>query len=445
MRRIASTVLPFLTLLLAVTSSGQAQTRREKILDDRSKVVAEGFWIYNDLPEGLAQAKKSGLPLLVALRCLPCEECVKLDEELIERHPEVGPLLAKFVRVRLVATNNLDLSLFQFDTDQSFAVFFLNAQGTIYGRFGTRSDQIQWADDVSIEGLARAMEGALELHANYPANRDQLAPKRGPRPEFAVPEDYPLWKGKYSARLNYEGNVERSCIHCHMIGDAARQLARDRDGQLPDELLFPYPHPRALGLVLDPRERSRVVRTEPDSPAFHAGLTAGDDLLTLGGQPLLSIADVQWVLHRTSGAGGPVRAEIRRDGVVREVEWNLPPGWRQRDDIAWRASSWALRRMALGGLYLKQLDEDRRKELNLPSDRQGLYVEHVGLYAPHDQAHKAGFQKGDLLVSFDGKSDFLRETDLIAYALNQIPVERSVTVQVLRGGEPRELRLKMVR
>ncbi|MFM8222497.1 MAG: thioredoxin family protein, partial [Planctomycetaceae bacterium] len=73
-----------------------AQTRREKILADRAKVEAEGFWIYNDLEAGRAQASEAGQPLLVVLRCLPCEQCVKLDEELIEQHPEVAPLLRKY-------------------------------------------------------------------------------------------------------------------------------------------------------------------------------------------------------------------------------------------------------------------------------------------------------------------------------------------------------------
>jgi len=87
-----------------------AQTRREKILADREKVQAEGFWIYNDLEAGRAKARETGEPLLVVLRCLPCEQCVKLDEELIEQHPEVAPLLRKYTRVRLVTANHLDLT-----------------------------------------------------------------------------------------------------------------------------------------------------------------------------------------------------------------------------------------------------------------------------------------------------------------------------------------------
>src|SRR5438045_621931 len=137
-----------------------AQTREEKVRGDKAKVEADGFWIYNDLARGYSEAKKTGQPLLVALRCIPCEQCVKLDEDLVEKDERIKPLLEKFVRVRLISANGLDLSLFQFDTDQSFAVFMLNADGTIYGRFGTRSDQTHWANDVSITGLAKALEGA---------------------------------------------------------------------------------------------------------------------------------------------------------------------------------------------------------------------------------------------------------------------------------------------
>jgi hypothetical protein len=419
-------------------------TRQQKVLADRDKVLAEGFWIYNDLDRGLAEARQTGKPLLVALRCLPCEECVKLDEELIEQHAEVRPLLEQFVRVRLVAANNLNLKLFQFDTDQSFAVFFLNADGTLYGRFGTRSDQIQWADDVSIEGLARAMEGALELHRLPPAERGDLAAKRGPAPEFPTPHEVPRFRDKYGPRLNYEGNVVQSCIHCHMIGDAQRQAARDRDGTLPETLLFPQPHPRSIGLILDPQTRGTIRRVEAETPASRAGLQPGDELRRLNNQPVLSMADVQWVLHSIAPEGGQVQVALQRQGQPLEVTLALPLHWRRADDIAWRASSWELRRMALGGLYFKELDDDQRTKWGLPTDRTGLYLQHAGKYPPHDQGHQAGFVEGDLLLRFDGQT-YTRETDLLRYALNEVPVGQQVDVEIERKGTVKKFRLEMRR
>jgi len=132
--------------------------------------------------EGFAQAKQNGKPLLVVLRCIPCEECVKLDDDLINKDKRVSPLLHKFVCVRIVSANGLDLSLFQFDTDQSFAVFLFNADGTLYGRFGTRSHRTIWADDVSVEGLARALEGRWPCMSSTPETKPRWTPKKARLP-----------------------------------------------------------------------------------------------------------------------------------------------------------------------------------------------------------------------------------------------------------------------
>ena len=425
-------------LMLSATARAQnpvAKTREEKVRGDKAKVEADGFWIYNDLNRGFEEAKKTGQPLVVVLRCIPCEQCVKLDDDLVDKDERLRPLLEKFVRVRLISANGLDLSLFQYDTDQSFAVFLLNADRTIYGRFGTRSDQRNWTDDVSIAGLAKALEGALALHQAYPANRAQLAGKLGPAPDFPAPEQYPRLAGKYGSQLDYSGNVVQSCIHCHQIGDAQRQFYREKEGALPERVLFPYPHPKAIGLILDPQECATVLQVDSGSLAELAGFRPGDILQTLNGQPLLSLADVQWVLQQVPATGGSVAAAVVGPNHSRNVTLNLPAGWRKRDDIAWRVSSWELRRMGLGAMFLKPLSPGQRAERNVPENSMALHVEHVGQFAPHDMAKKAGVLKDDILISFNGRTDFLRETDLLAYALNDIPVGTKVPAVFLRNGE----------
>lgn len=431
--------------LWMVAEAVRGQTREQKVRSDKAKVEADGFWIYNDLALGMTEAKRTNQPLIVVLRCIPCEECVKLDDELVDQNETLRPLLEKFVRVRLISTNGLDLSLFQYDTDQSFAVFLLNADGTIYGRFGTRSDQRSWADDVSIEGLARALEGALALHARFPAVRDSLAGKRGPAPEFPVPEKFPLLSGKYGPKLDYEGNVVRSCIHCHQIGDAQREYYRSTSGTIPEQVLFPYPHPKSLGLILDPRERASVRRVIEGSLAAQAGFQVNDTLLSLQGQPLLSIADMQWVLHHTPAEGGAVRVRLRRGEQTKELTWNLPAGWRRQDDIAWRASSWGLRRFAFGGMYLKPLTDEQRTAARLAPDAFGLYVQHVGQFAPHDGAKRAGVRSGDVLIRFADRSDLPRETDLLAYALETVTPGMTIPITILRNGEPLDLKIPTAR
>jgi serine protease Do len=367
---IRSILFVFLACLYG-TGVAVAQTREEKVRNDRKKVEAIGLWIYNDLAKGFAEAKKNGKPMLVVFRCIPCEECVKLDDDLIDNDRRVRPLLDQFVCVRIVSANGLDLSLFQFDTDQSFSVFLLNADGTIYGRFGTRSHRTLWTDDVSVEGLARSLEGALALHAQYPKNRAALTAKKGPAPSFAAPELYPLLKTKYSSQLDYTGNVVKSCIHCHQVGDAQRQWYRDQGGPFPEKVLFPYPHPKSLGLILDPKERASVLRVEKESPAERAGFQQGDTILTLEGQPLLSIADFQWVLQQADPEGASLRAEVRRGDRNVGVTLRLPKGWRQREDLSWRVSSWGFRRMVTGGMLLKAAPEEQRRKLGLQPARYG--------------------------------------------------------------------------
>lgn len=432
-------------LVLAGLTEAWAQTnpREQKVRADKQKVESEGFWIYNDLPRAIAEARRTSKPILVVLRCIPCEECVKLDDNLVDQDPVIRPLLEKFVCVRVVSTNGLDLSTFQYDTDQSFAAFMLNADGTIYGRFGTRSHRTEWLGDVSLTGLAEALRAGLELHQAYPANKASLAGKRGPRPEFPSPERYPSLSGKYTAALNYQGNVVQSCIHCHQIGDAQRDYYRSRGAPIPETILFPYPHPKSIGLVMDPNTRATVQSVAAGSWAESAGFRAGDQIRTLNDQPLVSLADIQWVLHRTPPEGGRVVAQVERDGATSELVLQLPEGWRRAGDISWRVSSWGLRRMTTGGLMLSEATDDERARLQIPAGQMALVVKMVGQYGPHAAARKAGFQVGDVVVAFDGRTDLMREADVFLWGASRRRAGEQVPVVVLRNGQRQNLMLPM--
>lgn len=436
--------LPCLLTLLTMTcgvSLTHAQTREEIVRGDRQRVEAAGFWMYNDIPGAIAEAKRTGKPIVVVLRCLPCHECVKLDDELVETHPLVRPLLEKFVCVRQISTNGLDLDLFQFDTDQSFAVFMLNADKTIYGRFGTRSHRTDWQDDVSLEGLAKALEGALELHAKQQVFKAALSGKRGKPMEFASPELYPSLKGSYTDKLNYQGDVVKSCIHCHQIGDAKRDYYWQNNKPIPDRILYPYPHPKAVGLILDPLERAKVKSVRGDTPAASAGFRNGDVIESLNGQPLLSIADVQWVLHNVEPSGGEVAAKVLRGDQRVSLKLKLDDGWRRESDLSWRVSTWGLRRMAAGGLVLEQATNDAREDLSIDDNQMALHIKRAGRYGPHATARRNGFREGDIIVRFDGRDDLDSEQKLLTYVVqNRKPGDR-VQVTVVRDGRKRNLQL----
>lgn len=422
-----------------------SQTRDEMVREDRRKVTQDGFWIYNDLDEAFRQAKATGKPILVVLRCIPCHECVKLDDDLVDKDPVIRPLLDQFVCVRQVSTNGLDLELFQFDTDQSFAVFMLNADRTIYGRFGTRSHRTEWLGDVSLPGLAKSLQGALDLHQAYPSNRAVLAGKSGPRPEVATPEQYPSLKDKYTDALNYKGDVAKSCIHCHQIGEAQRAFYWHADKPIPEQILFPYPHPKSLGLIIDPKEMATVKSVTAGSVAEQTGFRAGDQISSFGGQPPLSIADIQWVLHQTDPDGGRLPIIVVRNGQTTELNMALNKGWRRAGDLSWRVTSWSYSRMVLGGARLQEVDPEVRDELDLDPDSMALAVKSVGRYGAHATAKKAGVQKGDVLVSYDGRQDLASESALFHYALHHRSPGEHVTLSVLRDGKEHTFQLPIQR
>jgi serine protease Do len=426
--------------MLAVAVPSGAQDRATKVRSDRERVEADGFWIYNDFARGIAEAKKTGKPLLIVFRCIPCEACAQLDEQVVERNKHVQELLDHFVCVRIVHANGMDLSLFQFDYDQSWAAFFLNADLTIYGRYGTRSHQTESDNDVSLEGFAKALAAALDLHEHYPKNKQALVGKRGPDSEIKVPEEFPSLSGKYSSKLDYEGKVVQSCIHCHQVGEALRQYNRGNGKPIPEKVLYPYPNPKTLGLVLDPKENATVKSVTKGSSAEKDGFRVGDEIVSLAGQPILSIADIQWLLHN-AGETGALRADVERDGKTIALTLTLERGWRQRGDISWRATSWDLRRMGTGGLLLEDLPDADRRKAGLAESNLALRIKHVGEYGAHAVAKQAGFKTGDIVISVDDHTQRMTESDLLAYMVNQKRPGDRVPFTVLRNGEKINLSL----
>jgi serine protease Do len=427
---------------LVLLSAGPlpAQDRDTKVRNDREAFRAARDWIYNDLDEGIRVAKRSGKPLLVVFRCVPCEACQQFDDDVARRDPVIRDLMDRFVCVRIVQANAIDLSHFPFDFDQSFAAFLMNPDMTLYGRFGTRSDRPE-SRDISLQGLRKAMEAALRLHRDFDRVKPALAGKQARPSRYKTPLDYPSLAGKFGLTLDYEGKVARSCVHCHQVREAERLVYRSAGEPIPDQVLYPYPDPGVLGLSMDPREMARVDRVAAGSAADRAGIRPGDEIATLDGQPLLSIADLQWVLHNAP-ATARLPAEVIRGGTKENLTLALDPGWR-RGDISWRATSWDLRRMGLGGLRLDDLTDEQRAQAGLPKDVMALRVRHAGEYGDHGVAYRAGVRKGDVVVAFDGRDRRMTESDLLAYAVQQKRPGDRVEVAVLRDGERRVLTIAL--
>jgi serine protease Do len=428
-----------------MTCSALAQAVKDRegaVRQDRATMENDARWIYNDYRKGLAEAKRTGKPLLVVLRCVPCHSCAGIDAAVLEQaEKELAPLLDKFICVRVINANDLDLSLFQFDYDLSFSTIIFNGDGTIYGRYGSWTHQHEF-QNTTITGYQRALEGALAIHRGYPANKASLAGKQGGPMPFKTPVEIPALASKYKSDLDWEGKVVPSCVHCHQIGDAFRASFRDRKKAIPTEWIYPWPSPETIGLTLASDEVGRVTAVAVGSIAAKAGVQSGDDLVTVAGQPLISIADVSWALHRAPDAGA-LAVEIKRGGSKKTLSLALPANWRANSEISKRVGTWPMRGMALGGLVLEEAPDATRTQHALGKDRLALRVKGLGQYGKNAAAKNAGFQKEDVLVEIDGKSDRMTESALIGKLLQTHQPGEKIKATVLRGQQRVELSLPM--
>ena len=370
--------------------------------------------------------------------------CKGFDEQVVRHDEKISKLMEQFVRVRIIQGNGMDLSLFQFDYDLTFAAFFLNADKTIYGRFGTRSNFEDAAKDISLQGFRKALEGALELHKDYPANKELLIDKTGPEPQKKVPEAYPTLL-RYTARLNFNDRINAQCIHCHQVGQAQREVYWYERTPVPDEVLYPFPLPSVLGLTFSPNHPAKIRNVAPGSSAEKDGFRSADELLTLNGQPILSIADIQWVLHRAP-AKGSLLAKINRHGQEIDLAITLNDKWRKSSDISWRTTTQELRLVALGGMVLEDLPDVQRQHTGIGASEMGLKVGSVnrgGRRGGETNAAKAGIQRGDIIIAFGDKTQRLTESGIIGYVLQERSEAKALPIVVLRNGKQMAFELSL--
>ncbi|GDY20051.1 peptidase [Verrucomicrobiota bacterium] len=440
MKSLGSSVALALSLFVTPLFAEAVKDREGAVRQDKATMENDPRWMYNDVRSGFAQAKRTGKPLLVVLRCVPCLSCAGIDAGVLNDAALV-PLLDQFICVRVINANALDLSLFQFDYDLSFTTMFFNGDGTVYGRFGSWTHQKN-ALDKDTASYRKALEGALAIHRGYPANRAALAGKQGGPTPFKTPVEMPTLVGRYSLDLNWSGKVVPSCVHCHQIGDATRLHYREQKKPLPTELIFSFPGADTLGLKLAADSAARVESVLPGSSAAAAGVQAGDELLSLSGQPLISAADVSWVLHRAPESGA-LAAVVRRGGAEQSLNLALPAGWRTKTDLARRVGVWGMRGMATGGLVLEDLADEERTRRGLGAEGMALWVKFVGQYNKHAAGKNAGFQKDDVIVELDGQTGRVSEGEMLARLLQKRFPGEKVKALVLRGKERVTLQLPM--
>lgn len=306
--------------------------------------------------------------------------------------------------------------MFEFDWDLTWAAFFMNGSGKIYGRFGGRDPKGPDTRN-SLEGLHYAMAEALAEHRKNPAAKPE------------APAQKPLFIEKKPAAKAYFG-----CIHCHQVKEILRQEAKNA-GAWQRDSIYTYPLPENVGITLDKNRGNRVSDVTPNSLAAKIGLKPGDLLQTLNKVPVRSFADAQYGLHKAPPKGSfPIA--WRRDGKDFQESLAVEPGWR-RTNITWRPS--LLELLPALGVYGSDLTAKEKRVLKIDEKRLAFRQE-----APvHANAKAMGVQENDIILGVDAKVLEMSMETFLGYVRQNYLIGDTLTINLLRDGKRLDLKVKL--
>jgi serine protease Do len=303
---------------------------------------------------------------------------------------------------------DVDINLFKFDWDLTWAGFFMNAQGYIYARYGVRKEQ-NGETTVSLAGLRDTMKQALELH----------------KKEFR--KSPPAWTPLTIQELpsfKKDPQAPKGCAHCHHAWTYTRKNEMDL-GQWKKEKLWVYPLADNLGITLD-YARNTVV-TASSGMAQKAGVKEGDRIRAVNGQRVLTPADIAFILQGIDKGG--VKLDLERDGSAATASMTVSGiDWRKRD-LSWRESVNVLSPQT--GFWAPNAKPDERQ--GVPADGIALKVRMV---TPFSAAKAAGMMVDDLIISVDGKTKDMNYNDFTMYVWMEKNPGSVLQLVVLRKGRP---------
>lgn len=350
--------------------------------------------------------------------------------------PRLAELAQSFVCVRVTDLRTVDLARWRLDFDLTFSALVADAQGRVLHRYGGR-DAASADSFLSLASFEAFVEGAL-------ARAQQEAAAGGAPPPMGAPRRTIEASPAFQAR---DAQKRVDCVHCHSVNDFEWRDAV-ANGRVRPEQRWPFPDLARLGLEVE-RDRQRVVaRVAPDGPAARAGLAAGDVLAKAGSQPLLTRADLQWVMQQLPAGATSVALEATRDGKPLHVALALADGWKECDarEYAWRPMKWNL--APAPGFGGKALDADAKKALGLEAGAWALQVGYLVDWgekaATGRSAAAAGLRKGDVVVAVAGESRFDDEPHFQAWFRLTQKAGTTVALEVVRDGARRTLSMKVV-
>ncbi|MEM8710462.1 MAG: thioredoxin family protein, partial [Planctomycetota bacterium] len=234
-----------------------------------------------------------------------------------------GEALEPIIPVRVTDMRGVDLNVWRFDWDLTFAAVIVHPDGTLLASYGGRDERgaDHWLTERSYAAFLKA---GLDAYAAAPeVDKKQNEPTS------------PLTVDSIPAFAERDRGV---CIHCHSALPALRHQAQ-REDRWKEESLWVYPPPSKIGVDLDRDEQALVTPVQEGSAAARAGVKIGDRLANFA-----SASDLMNWLDGLPASGAAHELEVLRAGETVTLPLRLPENWKTYTprEFAWRPSKWGL-------------------------------------------------------------------------------------------------------
>lgn len=342
-------------------------------------------------------------------------DCQEFDRQVVGLE-QIADVARDFVLVRLLRIENVDLNVFAFDLDLTWAAFFMNAAGKIHGRYGGRDEKGPDTRN-SLAGLRFAMQAALAAHRQQP----KAAPPEAKQPPLLI-NRVPAARGA------------RGCIHCHQAKEILRQQALDTK-TWDRASVFSYPLPENIGITLDLERGNLVKKVLAGSAADRSGVKVGDELRFLNGVAVHSLADAQFGLHQAP-AEGKVPLVWHSGGKERSAALAVAAGWR-RTNIAWRPS--LLDILPSLTVFGDELTAQEKQALGLSAKRLAFRQDPKVPSA----AQAMGVQAHDIILGIDDRQLEMTMEQFLGYVRQNYLSGDAATLNILRNGKRVDLKVTL--
>lgn len=324
-----------------------------------------------------------------------------------------------YIGVRITNIDDVDAHLYPFDYDLTLAIILAHPDGTVYHRYGGRTD----ISPMHMDSLIEILTKGVDTHKTYQKNK------------AAPPSREPLRISQLvNSELKGEMNPVHGCYHCHYVREAIQSLAVKNRSWEPHQFWI-WPSTRRLGLVMDQRKQYQVSKILKGSPAATAGLQSGDHLETLSGRRILTKYDIQWILDQRSWDSASIPYTALRGGKRVQGDLALEKGWKVGNpaDYAWRVRNVYTQHMnkflPTPGLMGEPLEKKERRAVGLSEKAFGLKVTQLNL-----GTFLAGIRLGDIILKAGDRSDFKDSRAFFHWCEEKRQAKHDIKLTLLRRG-----------